>query len=337
MEAKDTMIKLLHGSGRGLADLLDQIILPALLPNSVGPLEDAAIIQVKNNRLAFTTDSFVVSPLEFKGGDIGKLAACGTINDLAMMGAIPKWMSVALILEEGLSIARLRSILVSLRKECEQAKVSLVCGDTKVVESGKADGMFITTSGIGQIPEGRSISAMNARKGDMVLLSGSIGLHGIAILAARKGLGFASSAVSDCAALNEIVDVLLHAVPEVKVMRDATRGGVAAVLNEIAKTSKVTIFLEDEKIPVPEVVRGACNFLGMDPISIANEGRFVAIVPNHKAMDALKAMQSHPLGQGASIIGTVVSKERFPVLIKTAIGGIRPVEVPAGELLPRIC
>jgi hydrogenase expression/formation protein HypE len=333
----DSTIRLSHGSGRGLQELLREIVLPSLLLERHGILEDAAVMNPLAGRLAFTSDSFVVWPLEFPGGNIGKLSACGTINDLAMMGARPVYMSVSLILEEGLEKNLLARVLVSLRTQCEASGVAIACGDTKVVDRGKADGMFISTSGIGMVPEGRRLSAGNARVGDAVIVSGPVGLHGIAVLSQRKGLRFASGAMSDCAALNGLVEALLGAVPQTRALRDATRGGCAAVLHEIADASKASIMLDEKAIPVPDVVRGACSFLGLDPLHIANEGRFVAVVPAPSAQTAVTVLHSHPLGLGASIIGEVVEHRRFPLLLKTIIGGTRPVEMPAGELLPRIC
>jgi hydrogenase expression/formation protein HypE len=333
----DDAIRLSHGSGRGLSELLHDIILPSLLPGRRGVLEDAALFDAHEATMAFTSDSFVVWPLEFRGGDIGKLSACGTINDLAMMGARPLYLSVSLILEEGLDKKLLSRILASLRGVCEETGVVIACGDTKVVDRGKADGMFISTSGIGVVPKGRALSAGNAREGDGVLVSGPIGLHGITILSQRKGLRFASRAISDCAALSGLVEALLAEVPETRALRDATRGGCAAVLHEIAESSEKSIVLDEAAIPVPDVVKGACSFLGMDPLHIANEGRFVAVVPLHRAEAAVSACAAHPLGAGAAVIGTVTAKQRFPLLLKTALGGTRPVQMPAGELLPRIC
>ncbi len=330
-------VQISHGSGGGLNDLLRSVILPALMGSQIGPLEDAAVLPVCTERLAFTTDSFVVSPLEFPGGDIGKLAACGTINDLAMMGAKPHYLSVALILEEGLDVTVLRRVLNSLRIVCEENKVKICCGDTKVVERGKADGLFITTSGIGSVPSGRSISAAQAHVDDVVIVSGAIGLHGIAILAQRKNLGFASEAISDCTALSDCVETLLAAVPSTHVLRDATRGGFAAILNEIAQSSGVTIHLQESNIPIPDLVASACSFLGLDPLQIANEGRFVAIVPPQDADRAVAVLRSHADGSGACIIGRVDVFKRFGVVIETEMGGLRPVEVPPGRLLPRIC
>jgi hydrogenase expression/formation protein HypE len=326
-----------HGSGKGLQEFLSSVVLPALIPGGTGTLEDAFVFDIPGRRLAFTTDSFVVSPLEFPGGDIGKLAACGTINDLAMVGARAILLSVSLILEEGLDIAVLSKMLGSLSSVCASMNLRIACGDTKVVDRGKADGMFINTSGIGIVTVGVSLSAGYAKPGDVVIVSGGIGLHGITVLAQRQNLHFASSAVSDCAPLWPLAKAVLDAVPLTRVLRDATRGGLAAILNEIAGASKVSILIHENAIPVPDVVRGACAFLGMDPLHIANEGRFAAIVPADSADKAVAALRALPDGKDACIIGYVVEKDRFPVLLKTAIGGTRPVEMPPGELLPRIC
>jgi len=330
-------VELSHGSGDGNQRLLSEVVLPNLVPDRCGPLEDSAVVPSPGACLAFTTDSFVVQPLEFPGGDIGKLAACGTLNDLAVMGARPVLMSVALILEEGLDAGLLARVLRSLSAVCKASGVAIVCGDTKVVQHGKADGMFVTTAGIGVVPEGRSLSAANARPGDAVLVSGPIGCHGIAIMAQRANLGFASSVASDCAPIQGLTGALLEAVPGTKVMRDATRGGCAAVLNEIALDSGVTIRLRLADIPVGEGVTGACNYLGLDPLQVANEGTFVAVVPGSDAARALVALKAASGGSGAAIIGAVEAKGRFPVVAVTEIGGTRPVEMPLGRLLPRIC
>jgi hydrogenase expression/formation protein HypE len=326
-----------HGSGTGLNQLLAEIVLPNLCPGQTGPLEDAALISVNQGRLAFTTDAFVVSPLEFPGGDIGKLAACGTINDLAMMGALPLRMAVALILEEGLDCSLLGRVLRSLAAVCAECGMAIVCGDTKVVDRGKADGIFITTTGIGAVADGINLSAAHARPGDAVLVSGPIGRHGIAILAQRKNLGFASEVISDCQPLSSPVQRLLAAVPRTRLMRDATRGGCAAVLNEIALASGVTVRLQKSALPVPAVVAGACAILGFDPLQIANEGCFVAIVPADQAQCACATLRTDPYSRDAAIIGRVEECGRVPVMLETEIGGLRPVEVPPGQLLPRIC
>jgi hydrogenase expression/formation protein HypE len=330
-------ILLSHGSGRGLDELLLDVVLPCLGDNAAGPLEDAAVFPVHEGRIAFTTDAFVVHPLEFPGGDIGKLAACGTLNDLAMMGAIPESLSVALILEEGLDVALLRRVLGSLALECRKAGATIRCGDTKVVDRGKADGIFIATSGIGSVPAGRTISVANAKPGDAVIVSGTIGHHGIAILAARKGLNFASTARSDCACLHGLVEALLLAAPGTRSLRDATRGGCAAVLNEMALASGTSIVIREMDLPVAPEIASASAFLGLDPLHIANEGRFIAVVPAAEAASALEALRAGEQGRTAAIIGTVGAKGRLPVVMETAIGGLRMVEVPSGELLPRIC
>ncbi|MBU1170969.1 MAG: hydrogenase expression/formation protein HypE [Proteobacteria bacterium] len=334
----DEPVRLLHGSGQGLQLLLNQVVLPSLhIHEKDGPLEDAALLTGLTGTLAFTTDSFVVNPLRFNGGDIGKLAACGTINDLAMMGAKPHALSVSLIIEEGLLFSDLKSFLNSLRQECETAGAAIVCGDTKVVDAGKGDGLYINTSGIGRVSTPYNLSAAHARPGDCVIVSGPIGQHGIAILAARQQLGFSSTVVSDCAALDKLALTLLEAVPETRVLRDATRGGCAAVLNEIADASNVTITLDQAAIPVQPGVAAACDYLGLDPLQVANEGRFVAVVPEASAGKALGALKRHPLGKDSALIGQVELRERFGLLIQTEIGGKRIVEMPSGLLLPRIC
>ncbi len=340
-------IKLSHGSGKGLEDMLQEIVLPELCPGNCNSMEDAYTIKVQDffqeqpsGKLAFTTDSFVVQPLEFPGGDIGKLSVCGTVNDLAMMGAIPRLISVSLIIEEGFSVVQLKRILRSVYETCQKTDLRIACGDTKVVEKGKADGIFINTAGIGIVPEGRNISATYAKPGDVVFMSGGIGLHGIAILASRKNLHFASQAISDCAPLHSIVEELLRIRPDVHTLRDCTRGGCAAVLNEIAKASHVSILLNQEDIPIPDVVQGACSFLGMDPLGIACEGRFIAILPEQNPLDTAKFLaylRSFPLTHDCAIIGRVLEKQAFPVMLKTPIGGTRLVDLPPGELLPRIC
>jgi len=331
-------IQLKHGSGTGLSQLLSEIVLPSLaLDTSASPLEDAAVIQQQNGLLAFTTDSFVVYPRRFPGGNIGKLAACGTINDLAMMGATPLYISVSLILEEGLAVDELREYLQSLQKICFEAGVTIVCGDTKVVNRGKADGVFINTSGIGSVKKGMQLSAGNAQAGDVVIVSGAIAKHGIAIMSQREGLNFASEIESDCAPLHCAASALLDAVPETRIMRDATRGGCSAVLNEIADDSQVTITIDEESLPVDPAVRSACDFLGLEPLHIANEGTFVAIVPQEQAQAALNALHDVSVSKDAVSIGSVGPRRRFGLTVKTSIGGTRPVEVPPGELLPRIC
>lgn len=332
-------VMLSHGSGRGLQNLLQTIVLPSLIGDHDDVLEDAAVLTWnQHSPVVFTTDSFVVKPLSFPGGDIGKLAACGTINDLAMMGATPLFISVALIIEEGLPAEELQTYLNSLRTVCQKENVSITCGDTKVIEQRNGDGLFITTSGIGHLPQAcQRLSAGKVVEGDAVIVSGPIGLHGITILAQRESLSFASNAVSDCAPLVGLSKAVLSASSSVRVMRDATRGGCAAVLNEIATSSQVTITLEQSLLPVPEVVRCACEILGLDPLSIANEGTFVAIIPECDCQNVLESLHRLPEGRNACRIGHVAKQQRFPVQLITEIGGMRAVEVPPGQLLPRIC
>jgi hydrogenase expression/formation protein HypE len=331
-------VQLSHGSGRGLNTLLDEVILPSLSSSPDDIKEDAAVVNWNSPKLAFTTDSFVVTPLSFPGGDIGKIAACGTINDLAMMGAVPKFISVALIIEDGFEVSELKCYLGSLFDVCKSCDVKVVCGDTKVVEKGNCDGLYITTSGIGELsPVNSMLSAANASIGDQVIVSGPIGLHGITILAQRENLSFASTAVSDCAPLLSMAQALVHISQNIRVMRDATRGGCAAILNEIAASSDITIQLDQSGIPVPDVVKGACSFLGLDPLQVANEGTFIAIVKADDAEKCINALHQLPEGKGARIIGSIKRKGKYPVELLTEIGGIRPVEIPHGLLLPRIC
>ncbi len=334
--AKDTVV-LGHGSGGRLsAELMRSIFLPAFENPVLSRLDDQAIVNVHGMRLAMTTDSFVVKPLFFPGGDIGSLAVHGTINDLAMGGAKPLFLSAAFILEEGLSIDVLRRIVNSLHAAARNAGVDIVTGDTKVVEKGSGDQLFINTTGIGLVPQGLELSANRARPGDKVLLSGSIGEHGITILAQREGLEFECPVESDSAALHELVAGMLNSGGEIRCMRDPTRGGVSSTLNEIAEQSRVGIRLEEDAIPIREEVRGACEMLGLDPLYVANEGKLIAIVAPQAAENVLQAMRANPLGQNARLIGSVV--EGSPrVTIRTALGTSRIVDMLAGDQLPRIC
>jgi len=331
-------ISLLHGSGTGLAELLDTIIKPGLEEVLCpGPFEDAAVLVQEKGRIAFTTDSFVVKPLEFPGGDIGKLAVCGTVNDLAMMGAVPKYLALALIIEEALPVEAFKRILRSIMITCKECGVVVSCGDTKIVDKGKGDGIFITTTGIGELPADISLSVKNAREGDAVIVSGAVGFHGITILSQRMATGLQTKIRSDCAPLHELAARLLKSVPQTRLLRDATRGGCSAVLNEIANESGVTIHIDRSNVPVDDAVRGACSYLGVDPLDVANEGRFIAIVPSECICDALKALHTHPSGTDAACIGVVEARKRFAVTITTEIGAVRPLEIPHGRLLPRIC
>jgi len=337
LPVKDTIV-LGHGSGGRLsADLMRSIFLPAFANPILTRLDDQAIVNVKGTRLAFTTDSFVVKPLFFPGGDIGSLAVHGTVNDLAMGGAKPLFLSVAFIIEEGLSIAVLRRVVESLRSAAQQAGVEIVTGDTKVVEQGSGDQLFINTTGIGLVPDGLELSANLARPGDKVLLSGSIGEHGIAILAQREGLDFECPVESDSASLHGLVAAMLASSHEIRCLRDPTRGGVSSTLNEIAEQSHVGIQLEESAIPIREEVRGACEMLGLDPLYVANEGKLIAIVAPQAADAVLSAMRADPLGSNAQIIGTVVESASPIVTIRTELGTSRCVDMLAGDQLPRIC
>ena len=337
LPAKDTIL-LGHGSGGMLsAELVRDIFLPSLHNPVLARLDDQAIVNIHGQRLAFTTDSFVVQPLFFPGGDIGSLAVHGTVNDLAMGGAKPLYLSAAFIIEEGFSIEQLRRIVKSMHRAAADAGVQVVTGDTKVVEKGKGDGMFITTTGIGLVPNGIDLSANRARPGDKVLLSGSIGEHGIAILAQRAGLEFETKIESDSAALHTLVEAMLNASHEIRCMRDPTRGGVSSTLNEIAQQSRVGIELEEQFIPVREEVRGACELLGLDPLYVANEGKLIATVDANVAEGLLRAMREHPLGSGAQVIGTVKKENPGLVTMRTALGTTRVVDMLAGDQLPRIC
>lgn len=337
MPAKDTIL-LGHGSGGTLsADLMRDIFLPAFHNPVLDRLDDQAIVSVNGARLAFTTDSFVVKPLFFPGGDIGSLAVHGTVNDIAMGGAKPLFLSVAFILEEGLSIESLRRVVHSMHGAAAAAGVSIVTGDTKVVEKGSGDQLFINTSGIGILAEGVNLSANRVRPGDKVLLSGTIGDHGIAILAQREGLEFESLIESDSAALHAVVAEMLEVTKEIRCMRDPTRGGLSSALNEIAAQSKVGIELIEREIPVREEVRGACEMLGLDPLYVANEGKLIAIVPPDLADGLLAAMRRNSLGKNARMIGTVSERHPGLVIMHTDLGTTRIVDMLAGDQLPRIC
>jgi hydrogenase expression/formation protein HypE len=330
-----------HGSGGQLsAALMRDVIGPALASAGVtpgGPLNDAAVVEVAGQRLAFTTDSFVVSPLEFPGGDIGELAVNGTVNDLAMMGAQPLALSLAYVIEEGLPVEDLRRITESVARAANRAGVRIVTGDTKVVGRGAADGLFVNTAGIGLVAAGVSVAADRAAPGDVVILSGPIGLHGIAIMSVREGLDFEVEIASDTQPLNALVAAIVGACPNVHVLRDPTRGGLASALNEIAAASGAGIELREETIPIPGPVRAACEMLGLDPLHVANEGKLVAIVPAASADAVLAAMRAVPEGAEAVAIGSVVSDHPAMVTMRTIVGSQRIVDMLVGEQLPRIC
>ncbi|HZS40086.1 MAG TPA: hydrogenase expression/formation protein HypE [Polyangia bacterium] len=327
-----------HGSGGRLsADLLQRVFLPAFRNDLLSALEDQATVPLAGGRVAFTTDSFVVRPLFFPGGDIGRLAVCGTVNDLAVGGAEPRFLSAAFILEEGLALDELRRIVASMRAACDEAGVQLVAGDTKVVDRGKGDQVFITTTGIGHVPDGRALSIAHARPGDVVIVSGTIGDHGIAILSVREGLAFETTLESDCAPLGGLTRAMLAACPRIRCMRDPTRGGVTSALHELAEASRVGVELRESAIPLRDDVRGACELLGLDPLYVANEGKLLAVVPEADVEPLLAAMRAHPLGRRAQAIGRVVAEHPGLVTMRSVVGGERLVQMLAGEQLPRIC
>lgn len=336
-----------HGSGGKLsAELIQAMFLPAFDNPVVSALEDQATLDISNwrdaggtaaSKLAFTTDSYVVHPLFFPGGDIGTLAVHGTVNDLAVGGAIPQFLSAAFILEEGLYLEDLRKVVASMSRACREAGVTLVTGDTKVVDHGKGDQLFITTSGIGWIPEGRRLSIRNARPGDRILISGTIGDHGIAIMSQREGIEFETVLESDSAPLNGLTEIMFRASSKIRCMRDPTRGGVSSTLNELAAASNVGVRIQESSLPIRREVRGACEMLGLDPLYVANEGKLIAVVAADETDAVLRAMRSHPLGQNAAEIGEVVADHQGIVVLKSVIGGERVVTMLNGEQLPRIC
>jgi hydrogenase expression/formation protein HypE len=333
-----------HGSGGKLtAELISKVFLPAFANPILDKLDDQAVIDINGARLAFTTDSFVVTPIFFPGGDIGRLAVNGTVNDLAMSGARPLYLSAAFILEEGLLAQDLQRVVESMGAAAREAGVQLVTGDTKVVTRGKGDQIFITTTGIGVIERSVHISASRARPGDKIILSGYIGDHGMAIMSQRENLEFEGAIESDCAPLHGLVAAMLDACVEavsdhpIHCLRDPTRGGVATTLNEIASQSKVGMLIREPLVPVRESVKGACEILGLDPLYVANEGKLLAIVSAEEADSVLERMREHPLGQDAQIIGEVVPEHPGMVRMETGVGGTRILDVMFGEQLPRIC
>lgn len=340
---RDATINLSHGSGgRAMRALIDDVFVGAFGNALDGVMEDSATLTLADmlcvgDRLAFTTDSYVVDPLFFPGADIGALAVAGTVNDLAVSGARPLFLSCGMVLEEGLPLATLRRVALSMRRMADQAGVAIVTGDTKVVERGAADKLFINTSGIGVIPAGVAISVSNARPGDAVIVSGGLGEHGVAILIARNQLALEADVESDCQPLHGLVAAILAACPATRCLRDATRGGVATVLNEFASGSGVGIRISEPALPIREVVRGACEILGLDPLYLANEGKLVAVVPPTDAGRVLAAMRAHRAGSDAAIIGEVTREPAGMVVMQTAFGGERIVDMLVGEQLPRIC
>jgi hydrogenase expression/formation protein HypE len=331
-------ILLAHGGGgRLMHQLIEEVIVPAFRNPVLDVRHDSAVFEMGGVRLAFTTDSYVVRPLFFPGGDIGTLAVNGTVNDLAMAGARPLYLSASFVLEEGLPIETLRRVLESMRRAADAAGVRIVTGDTKVVDRGKGDGIFITTSGVGRIEHALTIAPSGVRSGDAVLLSGDLGRHGMAIMAVREGLAFETTIESDCAPLAGLVADLLSGGIEVHCLRDLTRGGLASALIEIAEVARLRVHIRESAIPVGEEVRGACEILGFDPLYVANEGRCVCFVPAGQAERALCILHAHPLGKDASLIGTVSEGPSGLVTIESRIGATRIVDMLSGEQLPRIC
>jgi len=333
-----SVVLLGHGSGgRMTADLIRRIFLPALSNPALDRLNDNAELRASGVRLVFTTDAFVVSPLRFPGGDLGSIAVNGTINDLAVSGAHPLGLSAAFILEEGFPLDELRTLVDSMQRAARGAGVDIVTADTKVVERGKADGVFITTSGVGLVPDGVDLDPTRAQPGDAILVSGPIGDHGIAVLSAREGLRFDTTVVSDCAALHTLVAAMLASGGAIRCLRDPTRGGVATALNELAGSSRVEMLIDEPAIPVRNGVRAACEMLGLDPLYVACEGRLVGVVAAADAERVLAAMHAHPLGSEAHRIGTVYGQAAPRVLLRTTLGTTRILDVLSGAQLPRIC
>lgn len=335
---KEKKILLAHGAGGKLShDLLKELFLPFLENEILCALDDSAVIPTERSRLAFTTDSYVVKPLFFPGGDIGRLSICGTVNDLAMAGAKALGISASFILEEGFSTGELERVISSIKKAAVEAGVMVVAGDTKVVEHGAAQGLFITTSGVGIVPEGVDISGSRAMPGDSVIINGPIGDHEVAILLARGEFSLRGEIKSDCAPLNGLVQSMLDACIDIHALRDPTRGGIATVLWEIANASRVGVIIDEETVKVRKEVRGVCDLLGFDPYYLANEGKLLAFVSQEEAERVLDAMKAEPLGRESVVVGRVVDENPGKVLLKTRIGGHRLLEPLSGEQFPRIC
>ncbi|WP_123024748.1 hydrogenase expression/formation protein HypE [Mycolicibacterium stellerae] len=336
---RDTVVTLAHGAGgKASAALVDGVFVEAFRNPHLESLGDGAVITLPGGmRMAMSTDSFVVQPLRFPGGSIGHLAVHGTLNDLAMAGAVPSWMSAAFVIEEGFAIAELREIVADMAGAALAAGVQIVTGDTKVVPRGAADGMFITTSGVGIVPTGRELSPDKVRPGDKVLTSGTIGDHGMAVMLARGDLAIEADISSDTAAVSRLVECLLEAAPSTRWLRDPTRGGIGTVCNELAQACGLAVILSEDRIPVRPQVAGACEMLGIDPIYVANEGKFLAVVDPAEADAALDALRSHPAGQDATEIGHIADEPAATVVVRTGFGGTRIVDMLVGDPLPRIC
>ncbi len=332
------LIQLDQGSGgRAMHDLIEECFINTLGNPLLLDRNDSAVFELKGGRVAMTTDSYVIDPIFFPGGNIGSLAVHGTVNDLTMRGAKPLYLTAGFILEEGLPFEDLKKVVQSMADAAREAGVQVVAGDTKVVPRGKADKLFINTSGVGIVPDGLDIGGQNARPGDVLLINGTIGDHGMAVMCKREGLAFENEIKSDAASLNGLVFRMIEAFPEIHVLRDPTRGGVATTLNEIAEQSGVGIRLLEENLPIREDVAGACEVLGLDPLYVANEGKVLTIVPPEGAEAVLSAMKSHPLGRNACRLGEILSENPGRVFLRTRIGGHRLVDMLRGEQLPRIC
>lgn len=335
----DEVITLAHGAGgKASAALIDAVFVDAFVAATPIPLTDAAVLTLPSGeRVAFSTDSFVVKPLRFPGGSIGHLAVHGTVNDIAMMGAHPQWISAAFVLEEGLPMEELRAIVADMADAARRAGVTVVTGDTKVVNSGAADGLYITTAGLGIVPAGRDLGPARVRRGDRVLVSGTIADHGMAVMLARGDLALEADIASDTAPLTSLVDALFGAAPGVRWLRDPTRGGLGTVCNELAQDSGLAVLLDEVLLPIEPAVNGACDLLGIDPLYVANEGKLVAIVPPDEADAALAALQAQPLGERAALIGEIRGDPEGVVVLRTSFGGTRIVDMLVGDPLPRIC
>ncbi|MBX7103972.1 MAG: hydrogenase expression/formation protein HypE [Gemmataceae bacterium] len=336
--ANSDVVLLAHGEGaRATRRLIQSVILPYFANDRIAPLGDSAVLPSVDGRLAITTDGFVVTPLNFPGGDIGRLAVCGTVNDLVVAGADPLYLTLGLILEEGLPLATLHCILASVRDAAREADVLVVAGDTKVVPRGAADGAFITSAGIGRIRTDLDLSPDNVRPGDAVIVSGTLGDHGITVLAEREGFQFQGALQSDCGSIRPIVLRMIEAGVSPRWMRDPTRGGLASVLHELAETARLTLEVDESALPVSPVVRGACELLGLDPIYVANEGKLVALVPGEQADATVAAMRRDALGREARVVGRVMARGTPGVIMRTALGSRRVLDEPQGSPLPRIC
>jgi hydrogenase expression/formation protein HypE len=335
----DEVITLAHGAGgKSSAALVDAVFLEAFRNPELEQLGDGALLTLPSGeRLAFSTDSFVVSPRRFPGGSIGQLAVHGTVNDLAVSGAKPQWLSAAFVIAEGFAISELREIVADMAAAARDAGVTLVTGDTKVVPKGAADGLYITTAGVGVVPADRHLSADRVRAGDRIVLSGTLGDHGMSVMMARGDLDIEAEIESDTAPVHELVEALLAAAPNTRWMRDPTRGGLGTICNELAQDAAVAVILDEELLPVAPMVQGACDMLGIDPLYVANEGKFIAVVPPDEAAAAVAALRAHPLGAAAAVIGEILADPEGVVALRTAFGGSRIVDMLVGDPLPRIC